>query len=141
MRKYWTAPVLLLAASFLAGSDRPKLDKFLPPAESHGMTISAYGCDRLHVTDSSDSSYWKLVFWAQYGGKHKRYWEKSSDTYKVPVKHSMGSSGESAGSGAPIGGYSNAVYDFSVMDKGCSEWGGRVRSALKIDSSGEKIKE
>jgi hypothetical protein len=141
MRKSWTALVLLFAALCLAGGDKPKEDKFLPPTESHGMTISAYGCDRLHVADNSESSFWKLVFWAQYGEKHKRYWEKSSDTYKVPVKHPMGSSGESAGSGAPIGGYSNTVYDFTLMDKGCTAWGDRVQTALKIGPTGEKIKE
>lgn len=145
MGKYCTALFLFFAAPYLASSQKPKPDKFLPPIESHGMSISGYGCDRQHVADSTstskDSSYWTLIVWAQYGDKHKKYWQKSYDNYEIPVKHSVSSSGESAGSGAAIGAFGSESYDFTTLDKACAEWGTRVKSSLKIDPNGEKSKE
>lgn len=109
------------------------------------MTISGYGCDRLHVSDSTSTSkptsYWTLLVWAQYGEKRKKYWEKSYDTYEIPVKNSVNSSGESAGSGEVIGGYELKSYDFTSLDKGCAEWGAQVKSALKIAPNGDKSTE
>lgn len=145
MKKYCTALVLLFAAPFLSSSQKPKPNKFLPPIESHGMTISGYGCDRLYVSDAKSTSkltsYWTLLVWAQYGEKHKKYWQKSYDTYEIPVKNAVNSSGESAGSGEVIGGYELKSYDFTSLDKACTEWGAQVKSSLKIDSNGEKSKE
>lgn len=145
MRKYCTALFLLFASPYLASSQKPKPEKFLPPIESHGMSISGYGCDRLYVSDSKSTSkltsYWTLLVWAQYGEKHKKHWQKSYDTYEIPVRNSVNSSGESAGSGEVIGGYELKSYDFTPLDKACTEWGAQVKSSLKIDSNGEKSKE
>ena len=126
MRKYWVSVILLSAASYIAGSQKPKLDKLLPPAESHGMAMSGYGCDKDHFADSpstsKNSSFWSLIVWAQYGKEHKKYWRKTYGTFEVPVKNSVNSSGESAGSGEAIGAYSTNSYDFTAMDKACAEW-------------------
>lgn len=146
MRKYKTALVFLFLASCVAGSQKPKLDKLLPPAETHGMTMNGYGCDKDHVADSpstsKNSSYWTLIVWAQYGKEHKKYWKKTYGTFEVPVKNSVNSSGESAGSGAAIGAYSTESYDFTAMDKACAEWGEHVKSNVKVESAAdEKPKE
>lgn len=136
MRKYQTAVAFLFAASCVAGSQKPKAEKFLPPVESHGMTISGYGCDKEHVADSRSStnvSYWTLTVWAQYGKEHKRYWKKTYGTFEVPVKHAVNSSGESAGSGEAIGGYDTESYDLAPMEKACAEWGAQVQSTLKME--------
>lgn len=146
MRKYKSALVFLSMASCVAGSQKPKLDKLLPPAESHGMTISGYGCDKDHVADSpstsKNSSFWTLTVWAQYGKEHKKYWKKTYGTFEVPVKSSVNSSGESAGSGEAIGAYSTQSYDFTGMDKACADWGEHVKSTLKVEPDvGEKPRE
>jgi hypothetical protein len=146
MSKYGTALLLLFAASCVVASDKSKADKFLPPVKSHGMTISGYGCDRLYVSSSTSTSkltsYWTLLVWAQYGEKHNRYWQKSYGTYEIPVQNSVNSSGESAGSGAVIGGYELKSYDFTSMDKACADWGAKVESIMKIEANGnEKPKE
>jgi hypothetical protein len=146
MKKYWIALILLSAASYIAGSQKPKLDKLVPPAESHGMTMSGYGCDKDHFADSpstsKNSSFWSLIVWAQYGKEHKKYWKKTYGTFEVPVKNSVNSSGESAGSGEAIGAYSTNSYDFTAMDKACAEWGEHIKSIVKVEpDAGEKPKE
>lgn len=146
MKKYRTALAFLLPALCLASPQKPKADKFLPPRESHGMTITGYGCDRAYVGDnasaSKDVSFWTLIVWVQYGKDHKRYWQKTYGSYQVPVKHIMHSDGESAGSGDAIGAYGIKSYDFTSMDKACAEWGEHVKSTLKIEpDTGEKLKE
>ena len=145
MRKYWTALILLFAASCLPGSEKQKLDKFLPPIESHGMTISGFGCDRLYVANSTSTSknisFWTLILWAQYGKDHKKYWQKSYDTYQIPVMNSVNSNGESAASGEAIGGFETKSYDFTSLDKRCADWGALVQSTLKIGPNGEKVKD
>lgn len=137
MTKYKTALVFLFMASSVDGSQKPKLDKLLPPAESHGMTINGYGCDKDHVADSPsaprNSSFWALTVWAQYGKDHKKYWRKNYGTFEVPVKTSVNSSGESAASGEAIGAYSTQSYDFTAMDKACADWGEHVKSTLKVE--------
>lgn len=141
MTKYETALVLLLAASCPAGAQRPKPAKFLPPPESHGLTISGYGCDRQSVADSPTPrsvSFWSLVVWAQYGKEHKRYWQKTYGTYEIPVKPSVNSNGESAEAGDPIGEYETRSYDFTPMDKACAEWTAQIKSTLQIDPERER---
>src|SRR5215470_18006908 len=139
MRKLGTLIVLLLAVPCLAGQ-KPK-DKRLPPAELHGLPISGYGCDKQQVlnmpSNSKETSLWRLIVWAQYSDKHKRYWQQTYGTYEIAVKESVGSSGESAATGAPIGAYENPAYNFSPMDKTCNEWGLQVRSRLKIEPKGD----
>ncbi len=108
----------------------------MPPAQSHGMTISGYGCDKLAAeasTTSTGSAYWTLIIWAQYGKDHKKYWQKTYGTYQVPLKHEVKSSGESAGSGAAIGAFGMEAYDFSSMDKTCADWAAQVKSTLKVE--------
>src|SRR5580704_7120313 len=121
MRKYGTALVLLFAASCVAGAQKPKPNKFLPPPESHGMTISGYGCDRVYMANSSSTSksvaFWMLNVWAQYGKEHKKYWQKTYGTYEIPVKNSVNSNGETAGGGDAIGEFEVKSYDFTPMDK------------------------
>ena len=145
MRKYWTALVLLFAASCPAGSEKQKLDKFLPPIESHGMTISGYGCDRVYVANSTSTSknisFWTLILWAQYGKDHKKYWQKSYDTYQIPIMNSVNSIGESAASGEALGAFEKKSYDFTSLDKGCADWGALVQSTLKVAPNGEKVKD
>ncbi|HYL64733.1 MAG TPA: hypothetical protein VE077_19130, partial [Candidatus Methylomirabilis sp.] len=136
MKKYEIAFVLILfAAPCLAGPKKQDPAKFMPPAQSHGQTITGYGCDKSTAgasTTESGGSYWSLIVWAQYGKEHKRYWQKTYNTYQVPVKHAVGSSGESAGSGGAIGAYGTESYDFSSMDKACADWGALVNSTLKV---------
>lgn len=136
MKKSGIAILLMLfAAPCLAGPKKPDPAKFMPPAESHGMTISGYGCDKSASgtsTVQSGGAYWSLIVWAQYGKEHKRYWQKTYGTYQVPVKPAVGSSGESAGSGGAIGAYGTESYDFSSMDKVCADWGALVNSTLKV---------
>jgi hypothetical protein len=143
MRKYGIALVLVLAASCLADTKKPKLEKFIPPAQSHGMEIAGYGCDRQHVSDNPDaskaSSFWSLLLWAQYGKEHKRYWQKTYDTFKIPVKPSVIHAGESAGTGAAIGAFSAEDYDFTSLDQACADWGAQVKSTLKIEANGNKV--
>jgi hypothetical protein len=145
MTKYGIALVLLFAASCMAGAQKPKPAKFLPPLESHGMAINGYGCDRLYVADtmpmSRSTSLWALIVWAQYGKDHKKYWQKTYNTYEIPYKNQVHSNGESAGSGAAIGGFENKSYDFTLIDKACAEWGAQMKSALKMDLDAEKPKE
>jgi hypothetical protein len=143
MRRYAFGLVVFFAVSCLASPKKPKYEKFVPPTDAHGMTISGYGCDRERVATGTNatrnSSYWTLILWAQYGQDHKRYWQKSYDTFEVPVKPVIGSSGESAGSGAPIGGYRTEMYDFGSMDQACADWGRVVQSQLKMKPNGDKI--
>ncbi|HKN62630.1 MAG TPA: hypothetical protein VJW93_15720 [Candidatus Acidoferrales bacterium] len=140
--KYWTALVLFLAVSCLAADKKPKFEKFVPPAESHGAAITGYGCDRMHIADSSStsksSSYWNLILWAQYGTDHKKYWTKTYDTFQVPVNHSVKSAGESASTGAPIAGFETMSYDFTSLDNACADWGALVQTTLKIKPNGDK---
>lgn len=140
MKKLGTVIVLLLVVPCLAAR-KPKDKKLLPPAESHGLPISGYGCDKQQDLDapstSKNSSFWRLIVWAQYGDKHRRYWQQTYGTYEVVSKQLLGSSGESAASGAPIGVYENPSYNFSPMDKTCNEWGLQVRSTLKIEANGD----
>jgi hypothetical protein len=141
MTKYETGLVLLFAASCLAGAQKPKLAKFLPPLESHGLTISGYGCDRLFVADNPTPrsvSFWSLIVWAQYGKDHKKYWQKTYGNYEIPVKPSVSSNGESAAGGDAIGGYETKSYDFTPMDKACAEWSAQMKSTLKIDPERER---
>lgn len=136
MKKCAAALALFFAASCVASAQKTKPNKFLPPAESHGMTINGYGCDKQQVLDvpaSNGSSMWRLIVWSQYGKDHKRYWQKTYGTYKVEVKYAVSSSGESAASGAPIGADEAASYDFSSMDKICNDWGLEVKSNVKTD--------
>jgi len=140
--KYWTALVLFLAVSCLAADKKPKFEKFVPPAESHGAAITGYGCDRMHIADSSSnaksSSYWNLILWAQYGADHKKYWTKTYDTFQVPVNHAIKSAGESASTGAPIAGFETMSYDFTSLDNACADWGALVQTTLKIKPNGDK---
>jgi hypothetical protein len=138
MSRYRIALALIVVAGSCFASPK-KLDKFLPPVESHGAKISGYGCDRQHVADGAsakDTSYWILILWAQYGDQHKRYWQKSYDSFQIPVKYSMNSSGESAGSGGAIGAYGTKSYDFTSMDKACADWGVLMQTTLKIAPDG-----
>jgi len=73
------------------------------------------------------------VRWAQYGQKHKKYWQKTYGTYQIRVEHSVNSNGESAESGDAIGEYETKSYDFAPMDKACAEWRAEVTSTLKLD--------
>lgn len=146
MRKWQTALVFLLAAPCVAGSQNAKLDKFLPPRESHGMTVTGYGCDRVFVANSPSTSkslsFWSLVLWAQYGKDHKKYWQKTYHTYEIPVKTSVRSNGETAGGGDAIGEFELKSYDFTTLDKACADWDAEVRSTLKVDlDAGEKPKQ
>lgn len=144
MAKFGTLIVLLLALPCLAG---PKANdkKLVPPIASHSLVITSYGCDKHEVLDttavSKETSLWTLLVWAEYGDKHKRYWQQTYGTYKVPLKQSIGSSGESVASGAPIGGYENPSYDFTAMDKVCGDWALEVRSALKMEPNGAAAKQ
>jgi hypothetical protein len=145
MKKLGVACFLLFAAVCLGGPKDSKMSKFMPPAESHGMPIIGYGCDKEQVTglptSSHSDSYWRLILWAQYGKDHKRYWQKTYGTYEIPERDTMGSSGESAGSGATIGGFNTEEFDFRTMDKVCAEWGTQVKSTLKVDAKeGENAK-
>jgi hypothetical protein len=140
MRKLASALVLFFAASSCLAGPKPKEKKLLPPSESHGMTINGYGCDKQQVSaipSSKDTSVWRLIVWAQYGKKHKRYWQQTYGTYKIEAKETVGSNGESAATGAPIGAYDNPSYDFGPMDKACSEWGQQVKSAFRIEPTVE----
>jgi hypothetical protein len=141
MKKYGIAVVLILfAASCLAGPKKPDPAKFMPPAQSHGMTMTGYGCDKVAAgtsTVQSGGAYWSLIVWAQYGKEHKRYWQKTYSTYQVPVKASVGSSGESAGSGGAIGAYGTESYDLSTLDKACADWGAVVKSTLKVEPNAD----
>jgi hypothetical protein len=143
MRKYCAALVLLSALSCLAGAQKPKIGKLLPPSESHGKTISGYGCDPELLKElASSKSLVQLNVWAQYGKEHKRYWQKTYGTYQVEVKRSVSSSGEEEASGTPINPQQLESYDLSPMDKACNEWKVRVRSTLKIEpNEGEKPKQ
>jgi len=139
MEKYGAAIVLLLSLSCLAGAQKPKTDKLLPPSESHGMTISGYGCDPELLKDlpGSSQSLFDLTVWAEYGKKHKRYWEKTYGSYKITTKRSGNSSPEEVAAGASI-----ASYDFGPMNKACDEWKLQVRSTLKIEpNESEKPKQ
>jgi hypothetical protein len=145
MRKCGLIVILAISVSCLADSKKPKLDKFMPPAESHGKAISGYGCDKQKVvaettSTSKPSSIWTLILWAQYGDDHKRYWQKSYDTYQIPIKSSVKHSGESVGSGAAIGAYESDAYDFGAMDEACNLWGAQVRTTLKVEENGAKVK-
>jgi hypothetical protein len=143
MRKYRTALVFLLAASCLAAA--PKFEKFIPPAESHGMTLAGYGCDRMRIADSAAASkggsYWSLILWATYGKDHKRYWQKNYDTFHITIGHTVQSAGESAGSGDAIAPISTDTYDLTPMAKACADWATVVKSNLKIDGNGQKTKD
>lgn len=144
MSKRWSLIVLAMAVSCLADSNKPKLDKFMPPAESHGKAISGYGCDRLYVRDSTSTSQptslWTLILWAQYGDGHKKYWQKSYDTYQVLIKRTVKAGGEDVKSGGAIGAYENDAYDFGAMDEDCNSWGTQVRTTLKVEANGTKVK-
>lgn len=144
MKKLGTTIVcLLFATTCLAGNKKQDPAKFMPPAQSHGQPITGYGCDKSASgasTTESGGAYWSLIVWAQYGKDHKRYWQKNYGTYQVPVKHSLGSSGESAGSGGAIGAYGTESYDFSSMDKTCADWGALVNSTLKVKPEAETTK-
>jgi hypothetical protein len=139
--KFRTALVFLLAASCLAAS--PKLDKFVPPAESHGKALSGYGCDRMQIADSAAASkggsYWSLVLWATYGTDHKRYWQKTYDTFHITIGHAVSHAGESAGSGAAIAPVATDTYDLTPMINACGDWANFVKSTLKIDGNGQKV--
>jgi hypothetical protein len=143
MRKYGTALALLCAAFFLTSAKKPDPAKFIPPAHSHGKAITGYGCDKQKVTEraggTSNSSIWDLIVWAQYGTERKRYWEKTYGTYQIADKSTFGSSGETASGGAPIGGYANEGYDFTPMDKACSEWSAEMETSFptKLQSTGK----
>jgi hypothetical protein len=52
------------------------------------------------------------------------------------VKHS----GEWASTGDAVGGYENDAYDFGVMDEDCTLWGAQVRTTLRVDANGVKVK-
>jgi hypothetical protein len=144
MRKCRLFVMLAIAVSCL-GDSRLKFEKFMPPAESHGKAVSGYGCDKQNVvaenaSTSKPMSVWRLIFWAQYGDDHKRYWQKSYDTYQIPIIRSVKHSGESASTGAPIGAHETDAYDFGAMDEACNSWGTQVRSTLKVAANGTKIK-
>ena len=142
MRTYGIAILFLFAVSSTAGQQKPKADKLLPPAESHGMTISAYGCDKTYVAEgkstSKDLSYWTLSVWAEYGNERKKYWQKTYGNFEVQAKSSYHTSGESARSGAAIGAYGGETYDFTPMNKACAEWGAQLKSTLKMDVPWDK---
>jgi hypothetical protein len=144
MKKYGAVLVLLLALSCLAGAQKPKIDKLLPPSESHGMTISGYGCDPelLNELPGSSKSLFNLIVWAEYGKKHKRYWGKTYGTYQITAKRSVNSSGEEVATGAPIAPNQVESYDFGPINKACDEWRLQVKSTLKIEpNEGEKPKQ
>ena len=136
MKKYGVViGFILLAAPCLAGPKKPDPAKFMPPAQSHGKNITGYGCDKEASGTSatnSNSAYWTLIVWAQYGQDHKRYWQKNYSTYQVPVKHELKGASESAGSGAALGGYGTESYDLSSMDKVCADWAALVNFTLKV---------
>jgi|HubBroStandDraft_1064217.scaffolds.fasta_scaffold51870_2 hypothetical protein len=140
---YRTALVLLFVATCLAAS--PKFDKFIPPAESHGKTLSGYGCDRMQIADSAAASkggsYWSLLLWAQYGDDHKRYWQKTYDTFHVTIGHAVQNNGESAGGGGAIAPVATDSYDLTPMANACASWAAVVKSTLKIDGNGQKSKD
>lgn len=145
MKKCAIALVLLFAASCVASPQKPKPAKFLPPLESHGKTISGYGCDRMYVADSPSTSksvtVWDLIVWAQYGTEHKKYWQKTYGTYQITGKNAVQSNGETAGAGDAIGEFEKKSYDFAPMDKACADWGEQMKSTLKLESNGERVKE
>lgn len=142
MRKYGTALVFLLAASSPANPQKTDVDKFLPPAKSHEMTISGYGCDKLYVAGSTSTSkylsYWTLTVWAEYGKESKKYWQKTYGNFEVAIKPAFHANSESAHSGRAMGAYGGEAYDFTPMNKACAEWGAHVKSALKIDLAWDK---
>lgn len=145
MRKCGLVVMLAISVSCLADPKKPKLDKFVPPAESHGKAISGYGCDKQNVVAETTStskpvSIWTLILWAQYGDNHKRYWQKSYDTYQVQIRRTVKHSGESAATGDAIGAYESEAYDFGAMDEACNLWGAQVRITLKVGANGAKVK-
>jgi hypothetical protein len=141
MKKYGIViGLILFAAPCLAGPKKPDPAKFMPPAQSHGVPITGYGCDKMAsatATAQSSGAYWILIVWAQYGQQHKRYWQKNYSTYQVPVKHELKGASESAGSGAALGGYGTESYDFSSMDKVCADWGALVNFTLKVNQGAD----
>jgi hypothetical protein len=142
MKKYAAPTVLLFSLSCLAVAQKPKTDKLLPPAESHGMTITGYGCDpELLKEIPGGSSLFNLNVWAEYGKKHKRSWEKTYGTYQLTAKRSV-SGAEAVATGAPVGANQEESYDFGPLNKACDDWKLQVKSTLKIDpNDGEKPKQ
>jgi hypothetical protein len=147
MRSYPTAFLFLFTVSCVAAQQDSKTDKLLPPAESHGKTISAYGCDKIYISDNKSTSnyisYWTLSVWAEYGSERKKYWQKTYGNFEVPFKNSFHTDAESARSGGAVGAYGAATYDFTPMNKACAEWGLHLKSTFKInlalDREGQKI--
>jgi hypothetical protein len=143
MRKHRIALLLLFAASCLAAANTPKLEKFVPPAESHGVTLAGYGCDRMQIADSAAASkggsYWSLILWATYGKDKKRYWQKTYDTFHITIGHAVQNGGESAADGGPISAVATDTYDLTPMVNACADWAYFVKSTLKIDGNGQKI--
>lgn len=143
MKFYGIGIILLFAVSCMAGPKKEKPAKLMPPAQSHGMAISGYGCDRQQAytsTSEMSSAFWSLLVWAKYGKDHKKDWQKTYGTYRIDVKNALKSSGESAGSGAVIGGMGTESYDFTPLEKDCTAWSAQVKSTLKIDPNGEAVK-
>jgi hypothetical protein len=147
MMKSGAVFLLFFVASCVAGAQQEKLDKFIPPAESHGMGISGYGCDKVYVADSSSTSkhlsYWTLNLWAEYGKERKKNWQKTYHSFEIEAKTNMQASGESARSGAAVGAYGAESYNFTPLNQACAEWGRQLKSALKIDvpldKEGQKV--
>lgn len=137
------AIIVVLAFGLLLGANKPNPAKLLPPAQSHGMAISKYGCDKQYQqdmpSDAKRTSVWNLTVWAEYGDQHKKYWTKTYGTYQIPVRGTATASSESAGSGAAVGAMSSESFDFTPMNKACSEWGREMESTFKIKPDGSPI--
>jgi hypothetical protein len=145
MKRYGALAVLLLSG-FMIGAKKPNPAKFLPPKESHGVTLTRYGCERQYERDmpgvAKRTAVWNLIVWAEYGTGHKRYWKKSYGTYEISVRSKVTSSGESAGaSGRAFGSMYLEAFDFTPMNKACIEWGNEMESKFKILANGTPIKQ
>jgi hypothetical protein len=135
---------VVLLAGLLIGAKKPDPAKFLPPAQSHGLAIAKYGCDKQYVqampSDAKRTAVWSLIVWAEYGDHHKRYWKKTYGTYQIPAKGTVTSSAESARAvGATVATMGSESYDFTPMDHACTDWGQEMESRFKIKPDGSLV--
>jgi len=143
--KRYGALVILVLGGFLIGAKKPNFAKFTPPAESHGVALTRYGCDRQYVQDLPRNvtpvAQWNLIVWAEYGERHNRYWSKTYGTYQIAAKESMSSTESAAGVGASRNVIGMEAYNFGPMDKACGEWVHEMEPTFKMRPDGSALKQ
>ncbi|MFZ0213288.1 MAG: hypothetical protein WBE20_10590 [Candidatus Acidiferrales bacterium] len=119
MRKYWML-ALVAAIPCSAGAQKKPKPLPMPPLVSHEQPMSNYACFYSQASQTSATSYWDVVAFAEYGKGHKRYWSKSLGTFRGSESLTTHNS-ESAGSGSVVGVMVDEA-NYGDAGKKCSEW-------------------